>query len=316
MTTISRKNLLYGSLALAVAIAVLIRALNLLPPYIDDILGRAFPVVLVIVGLSILLRNRVPFSGFIAVMIGLALVTVISTTAFSVRQGQTRDDNRVEITEEVAEDTVLVRVRVQTLDTDVELVRAPQGVDGVLRALFTGSTESDILETYVENLDNTATFTLNETRLNPVPMLDAVGRGTLLVELPPDVPVDMQIEVLSGDVRLNMNDIDLERLNLDVTDGDVIVSLPMYAPQYSDPEETLGAWRVGTGALTVRVPVEVSARFDMSQSTGPEPDYDPNIYNLLFGRDVLEARNIDTADVVLRYDLVAMRDRLTVAVTE
>lgn len=312
MTTRTRKNLLYGALAVLVAAVVIVRALNVLPPYIDDILGRAFPVVLVIVGLSVLLRNRVPYSGFIAVVMGFALVTVISTTAFSVRRGQTRDDNRIEITEEVRDEIVLLRVRVQTLTTDVEIVRAPQTEDDTLRAVFTGSTESSLSETYIAGTDNAATFTLNELRQNPVPMLEAVGRGSLLLELPPDVPVDLQLDALDGDVVLNLSELQLERLNLNITEGDTLVTLPAYEPQYSEPEETLGAWRVGTGTTTVRVPGGVSARFDMSQSTGPEPDYDPNVYNLLFGRDVLEARNIDTGEIVMRYDLVVQRERLTV----
>lgn len=312
----TRANILYGVLALLVALAVMARALHLFPPYIEDVIGRSFPVVLVILGLSVLLRERVPFGGLISVVVGGVLVAGVATTAFSVRQAQVRTENQIEITEEIGDEVVLLRVRLQTLTTDVEITRAPEGSEHLLRVAFAGSTENDIEQIYIEGNDGSATFTLTELQLNPVPMLEAVGRGSLLVELPPDVPVDVQVEALDGEIRLNMTGVLLERLNIDHSAGDAIVTLPAYDAQFSQPDETLGTWRIGDGALTVRIPEDVSARFDMSQSTGPDPDYDPTVYNLLFGRDVLEARNIDTAEITARYDLIVDRARLTVTVTE
>ena len=41
--------------------------------------------------------------------------------------------------------------------------------------------------------DGSATLTVIETRPNPIPMLEAVGRGTLRLELPPDMPLDVQV---------------------------------------------------------------------------------------------------------------------------
>ena len=313
----SRKNWLFGLLALTVTVAILVRMLDVFPAYINDVIGRSLPVVLVIVGISVMLRNRVPFGGIIAIILGGVLVAGVSTTAFSVREDQNRDDNRIEIDEEMGDQIVLLRVRLQTLATDVELVRAPAGSDDrTVRTLFLGSMESDISAAYTEEADRTATLALTEQRPNPFPMLEAVGRGTLLVELPPGMPADVQVNAADGDVSVNFTGVDLERLNVDVNEGDVIISLPDYEPTYSRPEETLGTWRVGTGALTIRIPEEIAARFDMSQSSGPDPDYDPNDYNLLFGRDILEARNFDTAETVIRYDLVVQRDGLSVDVTE
>ncbi|MEO1443663.1 MAG: hypothetical protein AAFV33_24890 [Chloroflexota bacterium] len=316
MTITSRRNLLYGLLALAVAGVVMARTLSLFPPYIDDIIGRSFPLVLVILGLSVLLRNRIPFSSFIAVLLSAALITAITTTAFSVRRGQNRDDNRIEVTENLGETVALLRVRVSTLATDVEFAQAPAGSDRQVRALFVGSTENALDDLYLESPDGGATFTITELRTNPLPMLEAIGRGTLLVELPPDTGIDIQLDAADGDVTMNLADINLERLNLNIVEGDALITLPEYAAAFSTPDETLGTWRVGTGALTVRIPEDVSARFDMSQSVGLDPEYDPNVYNLLFGRDVLEARNIDLAEIVMRYNLIVQRDRLNVTVTE
>jgi len=316
MSVTARRNLLYGLIAVALAAVVIVRTLNLLPPYIDDIVGRSFPIVLVLIGLSILLHDRIPFSSFIAFVLSLALMTGIGTTAFSVRRGQNRDDNRIEVTEDLSENVALLRVRVTALATDVEIAPAPQGAGREVRALFLGSTENTLDALYVEDSNGGATFNITELRTNPLPLLEAIGRGTLLIELPRGVPVDVQLDNNDGEARLNMTGISLERLNINVTEGSALVTLPEYAPQFSPPDETLGTWRIGSGALTVRIPEDVSARFDMSQSTGPEPDYDPNIYNLLFGNDILEARNIDLAEIVMRYNIIAQRDRLTVTVTE
>ena len=312
----TRTNILYGLLAVIVAGVFVVQQLDVLPPYISDMVNRSLPVVLVIIGLSVLLKNRVPLGGFIALILGVVLVGGISTTAYSLRQGQTRDENQIAHSEDVGEQVSLLRVRIQSLTTDVEVVRAPAGSDRTISAEFAGSTESDLIENYIEGVDGSATFNITETRQNPFPMLEAVGRGTLLVELPPDVPLDVQVEGDDGELRLNLTDIQLERLNIDLNSGSAIVTLPDHTPQFSEPQETLGSWRIAAGSMTVRVPESVSARFDMSESTGSDPNYDPSIYNLLFGGNVLEARNIDTAETVVRYDLFVQRNRLDVTVLE
>ncbi len=312
----TRTNILYGLLAVIVAAVFVVQQLGVLPPYISDMVTRSLPVVLVVIGLSVLLRNRVPLGGFIALVLGVALVAGISTTAYSLRQSQIRDENQITHTEEIGASVSLLRVRVQSLNTDVEVVRAPASSQRTITAAFSGSTESNLTENYIEGVDGSATFNVTESRQNPFPVLEAVGRGTLLVELPPDVPLDVQVEADDGQLSVNLTDTQLERLNLDLSAGGALVTLPDYAPQFSQPEESLGTWRVASGSMTVRVPENVSARFDMSESTGGDPDYDPSVYNLLFGGNVLEARNIDTAEIVVRYDLVVQRNRLDVTVLE
>lgn len=310
----TRKNLLYGLLALATTLLIFLRAVGVFPPYVDDLIGRAAPALLVIFGLSLLLRNRVPFGDAVAVLLGGALLAGVTFAAFNVRQTQMRDDNQVLIEESVSEGIILLRVRLQSLDTDVEVVRAAEGVQDTLSARFIGSTESEIVRRYTENPDGTAEFIFSEARINPVPLLENVGRGRLLVELPPDVPVDLQLEAIQGEIRLNLSNVALERLNLNVGNGETLVTLPVYDPLFSEDSETLGTWAVNSGRMLVRVPPDIAARFDMSRSTGPNPDYDPGVYNLLFDRDVLEARNFDNADIIVRYDLIVDRGQLTVDV--
>lgn len=312
----SRKNSLLGFLFFAVAVVWLLRLLNVFPPYIDDLLVRAAPVVLVIIGLSIVLQGRIPLSGLVSLLVGVVLVGGIGFAAFNTRQNQVRDDNTIAVSESIGEDVILLRLRLQSLATDVEVVRMADGNERTLGVRYDGSIESDLVFSYVEDPDGSATFTLSEIKTSPVPMLEAVGRGTMLVEVPFDVPVDVQLEAIDGDVRLNMSDTLLERLTLELASGDAIVTFPEHKPLFSRPEDNLGAIAVRSGALVLRVPSDVAARFDMSESTGGEPDYDPAVYNLLFGRDILEARLIDSANIVQRYDLFVSRDRLTVDVPE
>ncbi|MFZ4813234.1 MAG: hypothetical protein ACOYL5_01765 [Phototrophicaceae bacterium] len=311
MTRTVRKDLLLGILALLAALAYAVHQLALLPPYLDDVLVRAAPVCLVIFGLVLLLRGRLPVSELIGLVLGGALVVAIALAAFSIRREQTRNDQLVTLDQPVSESVALLRVQLETLATDVEVVR----VSGDARRVggqFSGSLESDVLQNYVENADGSASFILSEVQLNPFPLLENIGRATLLVEVPAQTPLDLQVITVDGQVRLNLNTLHVERLNIQVDSGDLLLTMPDYDPQFSRPEETLGTWAVSNGTAVIRLPRDVAARFDLSQSVGGDPTYDQSRYNLLFGRDVLEARNLDNASNVIRYELVVTRDRLTI----
>jgi len=310
----TQRNILFGLVIAALAVLWVLRALGLFPPYLNDLIVRATPIALVVAGLSLLLRGRVPGSEVIAFILSVALLGGVGYTAFNVRQAQERDENQLTVEETLDESLVLLRVRLQSLATDVEITRAPAGEDRTIRVSYAGSTERDLAQSFIEDDETSATLTVNEIRLNPVDMLEAVGRGTMLVELPAEVPVDLQLEAVDGEERLNLGGVLLERLNLNQTSGEVFLNLPAYSPVFSRPEDTLGTLALASGPMTIRVPEAVAARFDMSESTGGEPNYDPAEYNLLFSRDILEARDIDVAEIVQRYNLVVSRGQLVVTV--
>lgn len=54
-----RTNLLFGMVVLAAAIIFLLRALDVFPPGIADLINRSWPVLLVLFGFGIFLRDRV-----------------------------------------------------------------------------------------------------------------------------------------------------------------------------------------------------------------------------------------------------------------
>src|SRR5262245_48102259 len=122
-----RTNLLWGLVFLAAAILVLLGALGVLPPSIADLLGRSWPILLVLGGLLIFLRDRVPFGGFVALVVCVALVAGVTVAAFASRVTQERTDYQQAITQDIGQGINLLHVRVVTLASDVELVRALDG---------------------------------------------------------------------------------------------------------------------------------------------------------------------------------------------
>jgi hypothetical protein len=242
--------------------------------------------------------------------VSVALVAGIATLAFSSRTVQERSDYEASVDQPVGDNVNLLRVQVDTLGTDVEIVRSLQS--RFISGTFVGSSESLLKADYVENDDNSASLTITETRPNPFPMLEALGRGRFTLEIPADMPLDIRFSGQDGQVNLNLGGLPLERLNLDLLKGDASISLPAYQPLASQADALLGTLVARDGNITILVPSSVAARLELNRgSSGLDPAYDALIYNYLVG-DVLEARNIDTADIKLRYAVTAPRGRITV----
>jgi hypothetical protein len=106
----------------------------------------------------------------------------------------------------------------------------------------------------------------------------------------------------------------LERLNLDLRQGNALVTLPAYQPLGSGPQDLLGTLAVRDGDLTLFIPSTVAARLELDRGgSGIEPEFDPLRYNYLVG-DVLQAATITTADIVVRYAVIVPRGVVRVVV--
>jgi hypothetical protein len=314
MRVTRRTNLLWGLLAVAGAAILLLNTLNLLPPGLADLLARGWPALLVIIGLGIFLRDRVRFGSVIALLVGLILTGALAAVSFSTRATQLRDDNQIPISQAISPAITLLRVEVDTLATDVEIVRSLDS-GRLVGGLFSGSAESNLLVEFTDNGDTTALLTVREARPNTFPLLSAVGRGQLRLELPTDLPLDVNFNGAQGAISLNMSGLALERLNMDVQAGAALVTLPDYDPRGSPDDATLGTLIARQGDITIFVPPEVGARLELNRGgSGIRPEFDPNIYNLLdIGEGVLEARNFDQAAIKLRYIITAPRGQIGVA---
>ncbi|HLV35883.1 MAG TPA: hypothetical protein VKY59_12240 [Spirillospora sp.] len=310
MRTRRRTNLVLGIALLAAAVVVMLNALNLLPASVFDLLVRAWPALLVLAGLSLLLRTRIPLGSLLALIVTLALAGGVAALAYSSRSAQQRSDYRESVVQNIDANITLLRVQIRTLTTDVELLRRI-GSDRVITGEFVGSAESRVAVTYDET-DTAANLTLSETQINPFPMLENVGRGTLRLELPPDLPLDIELQGADGSVILNMSGLAVERMNLDLQHGDALVTLPVYAPLLSGRDDMLGTLAVRDGDITLFIDPQVAARLELNLGgSGISPVYEPDTYNFLVG-DILEARNIDNADIEVHYTVTVPRGRLTV----
>ena len=313
MTIQRRTNPMWGLVLLALATVMLGRALGYVPTGVFDLVLRAWPVLLVLAGLSFILRNRIPLGGGIALIISGAVVVGLATAAYSGRASQQRTDYRQTIDQPLSGDVTLLRLRVEGLTTGVEFLAAPSNIPSVTGE-FEGSVESRLEVNYEQAVDSSATLTLREVQPGGFPTLESVGRGTLRVNLPSDVPIDLEFIGRDGDVVLNMDGLQVERLNVFVSRGDVVVTLPEYQPVLSDEGGSHGSVTTRDGDLAIFVPPQVAARLELNrEGSGIDPTYDANIYNYLVG-DVLEARAIDTASVVVGYTLTVPRGRIRVEV--
>ena len=314
MRTHRRTNLLLGVVVLATALILLGQALGLIPAQLFDVVVRAWPALLVLAGLSVLLRGRLPFGAGIALALTVALVAGIAAYAFSTRSQEQREDYRETIAQPIGPGLGLLRVRVDTLSTDVELLRSvtPDFVAGE----FVGSSESQLTVAYEDLGDGSATLTLREAPRDALPLLEAVGRGALRLELPAGVPLDVELVAADGDVALNMGETQVERMNLDLAHGDAVVTLPDYRPVSSGQNQSQGTLAVRDGVITVVAPASVAARLELDRGgSGLEPEYDASLYNFLFNR-VLESRTIEQAETVVQYAIVAPRGRVRLDVAD
>jgi hypothetical protein len=307
-----RTNALLGLMVLLVALVLLANALGWLPAQIYDLVLRAWPALLVLGGLTLLLRGRVPVATLIALVLTVTLVTGVAAYAFSTRSGETRSDYQETIAQPIEPGLGLLRIRVNALSTDIELLRSV--LPNFIAGEFSGSSESQFSITYEDQGDGSATMTLRETPRGSLPMLEAVGRGTLRLEVPPEVPLEIEVLAANGAVALNMGETQVERMNLDLTRGNAIITLPDYQPVTAVQGQPQGTLAVRDGAVTLVIPPTVAARLDLDRGgSGLEPEYDPSLYNFLFNR-VLESRTIEQAETVVQYAIVAPRGRIRLEV--
>lgn len=311
MLKLSKSNLLWGVIFVAISAVLLLNALEEVPEGIYDLFERGLPIVLVFAGLSLLLAKRVPLSDVVALGISGAIVVGIAFVAYDNRSGELREDNQVVIAETVPSSVPLLIVNVNTLSTDVEVRVGDSRADGVTGE-FLGSTESEItvnLE-YEEGADR-ATFIFREEQGDDLPMLEAVGRGRLTLFLPPDVPIAFAFDGGDGTALFDMGNIALERFNIEVASGDTVVTLPEYVPLAPNAAAQPGTVMVQNGNLDIIVPESIGMRFELNP-VDINPQFPEQNYLFLVG-GVLESRDFEDNEIQLRYILTLPSGQLTVA---
>ena len=310
MTPARRTYPLAGFVLVLLAVYLLASALGVIPSGVQDLVNRAWPALLVMAGLSIFLRGRVPLSGLVAVGGALAVTAVIGVVAYQSLASQPASGTQQAINQAISTDLSLLRVRLDLNTAEVNVISglAPDSVKGQ----FTGSPANSIAVSYEEAADRSATLTLTETRPDGIPALDQLGLGVLELELPPDVPLDVEYVGSEGDATFNLNDVALERLNIDLASGGLVVTLPNYQPVLVPAGESNGTLTASAGNLALFIPQSVAARLELNRGgSGIEPQFDPAQFNYLVG-DVLESRTFDSAPFALEYTLNVPRGQIRV----
>ena len=310
-----------GNIALALVVALiptvfLLGALNILPTGIYNIATRSWPALLIFLGLAIALRYRVPFGSWMALALTAVMVFAVSNFAFNSRVDTLRDDKQVTIAETVSPEITLLQVNVETRDTDVLLQAAdtPRTIGGEFR----GSNNSDPVINYQEDA-TIATFTLTEQAASEFPVLEDIGRSELRLQIPTGVAVAIAFNGQRGTMTFDLAALNLERLNIDeVSEGDVVITLPSYNPLSPSVRENPGTWTIFNGNLRVIAPPTVGTRFILNRNTNNEPrggqNFDEMNYRVELAGDnfVLVSRQYESLPVQVEYRINLPQGQLTI----
>jgi phage shock protein PspC (stress-responsive transcriptional regulator) len=311
----ARNNPVLGIVMLAVSSLPLMNALCV-PFGIMDIVNRGLPAILIFLGLSIILRERIPIGGLIALAVSLALPFVIATVAISSRVGQVLDDNVVVVEQPIADDSTQLTLDLSALTSDVEIRTGTQ--DGIVIAEFTGSTEHTLQSEFAVDDQNFAILVLDEIQDSAFASFTAIGRGTIDVQLPPDFPVFIKLDVADGNVTLNLRDLDLLSIeSLAVSNGNALVTLPAYNALSPSAQDS-GLLNVFGGSLTLFVPENLGTELFLNQANNSRPIFDDLLY-LLEDRGSewrLGRRDFDTLPIKTSYIVSAPSGTVTVEVLE
>lgn len=309
MTLQRRMGVLVGLAAVLVAAALLLRALGTIPAGLDDVLGRAWPGLLILLGLGLLLPERLPLASVIVLGVSGALIAGVAFVAYTSRASQTRDDQRVPIDQAIGPDITLLVINVRVLDTDIDVLSSGGRRIG---GEFAGGYASQIDLSYSEADDARAEFTLAEVKPDQLPRLEAVGRGTLRLEVPEDVAVALVIDGQDGMATLNLSTLALERLVMSLNRGDALVNLPAYQPLAANAPDQPGLLTVRDGNLTVIVPPAVAMRMELDRGgNNIRPQFDDSYILIDDGADgTLEKRAAGPGDVELNYEVTVPRGQI------
>lgn len=279
MTT-TRRSVMWPLIVIAVGSIWLLMVAGAFPEAVGDILLRAWPALLIIFGLDVLLGRRrlhvlrwnveMSVVGLVATV--LLLVGVV-WFAYREQADVLRVDNVQTFSQSVPETVERVRLDISLERTTVNVTPAQE--DGrQLSAEFTGSRESDVTMRWSVEGD-TGVLTVDERYPNTFPKLEDYGRGALEVTLPPDVVIErFGLAGSRGDVTVDLQPIHVEQIALSMGGGDLVLSLPAV-------DVLQGQVRTDDGGIELLVPKDMALILKVQDGRNPDFRYDTFQYDLL-----------------------------------
>ncbi len=291
-------NLIWPVLIIGIGIVMFLISANVIPDAIGDVLIRSWPALLIIFGLNVLIGQRVRFANWVILGLGVVLVIVIANFAYAERSSEYRTDYKESRLDVLPPEVTALDVIIDVRETRVTLSSSPAG-ERIVDARFAGSNESDV-DIAVDIQDTIGVVDIRETRPGVLPRLNEVGRGTLNVFLPTDIPIRSLTYVGdNGSVTANLTNFTIQSINMLIKRGNMKLCLPQSGALIQD------AIQLDNGNLELIIPADTTLRFDLGDGAS-QPTYVPaqseNAYQLLIG-GILETRLIDNPRVILNVNV-------------
>ncbi len=286
--TARRISVIWPLLIILVAVGWLAQAFGVLPGATLDLVGRAWPALLVALGLMLLLGRRVRFGNLLAIVVSVAVVGGMVSVAYSQQAGKLRTDYHKALNQPIDPQTTSIKIDVDALIADIEVTT---GDGSALTGEFFGSRESQIISDYQTD-GPVGTFTLHESQNSTVASLDATGKGKLTLQLPANVTIDeLTFTGGQGDVQFDVTAASLKNITLTTGTGNITVKLP-------EKSALIGTIKTGGGDVTIQVPPAVAANIALHGSAANNVQYNQVDY-ILDIQKVLNSRRASAPQIAI-----------------
>jgi hypothetical protein len=270
-------------LILAAGALWMLQALGVLPNVASDLIGRGWPILLVLFGLMLLLGRRVRYGNLISVVVCVLLAGGVAVAAYNQQSGRLRTENTKSLNQPIESGIQSVRLVINTLSTEIEVT---PGSAASIVGDFAGSKESIVTSDY--QVDGTVgTFTFNEAPGSAIPALESVGRGKLTLRLPKGVTIDqITLNGREGHVDFDASGTTIKTLSLTMNGGDLNVKLP-------DKPGLIADIKTGRGDAIITVPKTIAANVALRGGGSGNPEYSQADYTLSIERVLVSKRAAD-----------------------
>lgn len=279
----SRISIVWPLLILAAGALWMLQALGTLPSVASDLIGRGWPILLVLLGLMLLLGRRARYGNLIAVVACALLVGGVAVTAYNQQSGKMRTENTKSLNQPIESGIQSIKLVINTLSTEIEVT---PGSAASIVGEFAGSKESVVTSDY--RVDGTVgTFTFNEAQGSAIPALESVGRGKLTLRLPKGVTIDqISLTGREGQVGFDASGTTIKTLALTMNGGDFNVKLP-------DKPGLIADIKTGRGDAIIAIPKTIAANLALRGSGSGNPEYSQADYTLSIERVLVSKRAAD-----------------------
>ena len=277
----ARRNFLWPLLILALGVVWLFVTTDAVPDAFADLLQRAWPALLVLIGLEALLgrrqlaigARRLPASALIVLVVVVALGVIVAL-AYQKQADSVRAENVQTFEQPLGEDIRALEVTAQLERTAITVGPGEAGVQ-TIAARYAGSRGHTVTMEWAAQAQ-TGTLAVVETNGGSIPRLEAYGRATFELSLPDKTPIALlRVESEAGDAELDLRALQIQRLESALSDGSLVVTLP-------SGEALNGRLEVRGGNLELRVPAGIPMTVSLAEGSGePSYIYDDLRYDLL-----------------------------------